>query len=39
MEGLIILVLVGVSIGSLFFSFKNKKNGECGCANCSCGGK
>jgi len=36
-EGLIILVLVGVSIGSLFFSLKKKTDGGCGCSNCGCG--
>lgn len=37
-EGLIILVMLGVSVFSLTKSLKKKASGGCGCGNCQCGG-
>jgi len=37
-EGLIILVMLGVSVFALAKSLKKKTSGECGCGKCQCGG-
>jgi len=37
-EGLIILVMLGVSVFALTKSLKKKASGGCGCGDCQCGG-
>ena len=38
-EGLIILVMLGVSVFALTKSLKKKASGGCGCGDCQCGGR
>jgi len=37
-DGLIILVMLGVSVFALTKSLKKKASGDCGCGKCQCGG-